>query len=184
MICLPGELVFYWTATNQSLPFNLNFIDSLHQPTKIYQLWCFFRRYISREWCQGMIQRIPLLSESRELDRHAFGAENNTNLVKRRLPTRGTVLSRFTVTQKPVLAWQVLMACLWLSQIGSQRLWGLSALEGRTLTLDSFHGMLLKPANSRMLKSVSETLVPNSFLTGLQSPVPTVMEEIVKPLEL
>lgn len=52
-----------------------------------------------------------------------------------------------------------------------------SALEGRTLTLDSFHGMLLKLAHSRMLKPVSETPVPNSFLTCLQSPVPTVMEE-------
>ena len=109
MICLPGEFVFYWTARKkQSLPFNLNFIDSFHQPTKIYQVWCFFRRYISREWCQGMTQRIRLLSESRELDRHSFGAESNINLVRKRLPATGTVLSRFIVTWKPVLAWQVM----------------------------------------------------------------------------
>lgn len=69
------------------------------------------------------------------------------------------------------------MARLWLIQFGSQRLWVFSALEGRTLTLDSFHGILLKPAHSRTLKPVSETPVPNSFLTCLQSPVPTVMEE-------
>lgn len=76
------------------------------------------------------------------------------------------------------------MACLWLIQFGSQWLWVLSALEGRMLTLDSFHGMLLKPAHSGMLKPVSETPVPNSFLMRLQSPVPTVMEETVKPLEV
>lgn len=115
-----------------------------------------------------MIQRVRLLSGSRKLDWHAFGAENNTNLVRRRLPTRNGFV-QIHCNQKPVLAWQVLMVYLWLSQIGSQWLWGLSALEGRTLTLDSFHGMLLKPANSRMLKPVSETLVPNSFLTSLGS---------------
>ena len=56
-----------------------------------------------------MTPRIRLLSESRELDRHSFGAESNTNLVRKRLPAVGTVLSRFTVTGKPVLAWQVLV---------------------------------------------------------------------------
>ena len=56
-----------------------------------------------------MTPRIRLLSESRELDQHCFGAESNTDLVRKRLPAVGTVLSRFMVTGKPVLAWQGLV---------------------------------------------------------------------------
>lgn len=55
-----------------------------------------------------MTQRIQLLSENRELNQHSV---SNPNLVRKRLPTRGTVVSRFVVTQKPVLAWWVLMTC-------------------------------------------------------------------------
>ena len=46
----------------------LSLIDSLLQPTKIYHV-VFFRRYLSGGWCDGVIQRIQLLSENRELDR-------------------------------------------------------------------------------------------------------------------
>ena len=100
--CQKAELVYLLT---------LNLIDSLHQLTKVLSSVVFFRRCISGGWCEGMTQRIQLLSENRELDQHSFGAVSNPNLVRKKLPTRGTVVSRFVVTQKPVLAWWMLMTC-------------------------------------------------------------------------